>query len=75
MGEALPLIQEAWNWIKGWYKDMFDRALPPAQVTLERITVERVALYSYVTPPGENIPVSVKPFPEDNSVTEEDKIE
>ena len=37
--------------------------------------VERVALYSYVTPLGENIPIYVKPFPVDNSVPEEDDIE
>ena len=36
--------------------------------------VERVALYSYVTPLGENIPISVKPFPVDDSVPEEDHI-
>ena len=42
-GEALlgadpPLIQEAWHRIQGWYKAAVDHALPPAQVTLERIT-------------------------------------
>ena len=69
------LIQVAWKRIKGWYKAVFDRYLPPARVTLERITVERVALYSYVTPPGENIQISVKTFPVDDSVPEEDEIE
>ena len=37
------------------------RAPPPARATLERITAERVDLYSYVTSPGENIPATVAP--------------
>ena len=36
---------------------------------------ERVELYSYVPPPGENIPVSIDPFPVDDSVPMEDEIE
>ena len=34
-----PLHREAWQRIKGWYKAVVDRSPPPAQVTLERITV------------------------------------
>ena len=64
-----PLIQwEACHQIKGWYKSAVDHALPPTRVTLERITAERVELYSYVPPPGMNIPISVQPFPVDDSV-------
>ena len=74
VGVDPPLIQEAWHRIKGWYKDAVDRAPPPAQVTLRRITAERVALYSYVPPPGENIPISISPFQVDNSVPEEGEI-
>ena len=47
---------------------------PPARVTLKRITAERVDLYSYMLPPGENIPVSVEPFPVDDLVLMEDNI-
>ena len=36
---------------------------------------ENVALYSYVSPPGTNIPISVQPFPVDDSVPTEDYIE
>ena len=54
---------------------MVDRALPPAWVTLERITAERVELYSYVPPPGTNTPISMQPFPVDDSVPTEDEIE
>ena len=74
MGADPPLIQEAWHCIKGWYKAAVNRAPPPARVTLERITAERVALYSYIPPPGKNIPISVKPFPVEDSVPEEDEI-
>ena len=61
--------------MKGWYRVAVDRAPPPARVTLERITAERVDLYSYVPPPGENIPVSVYTFLVDNLVPTKDKIE
>ena len=36
---------------------------------------ERVALYSYVPPPGENIPIYIKPLLVDDLVPEEDKVE
>ena len=70
-----PLHREAWHCIKEWYKAAVDRALPPAWVTLERITAERVELYSYVPPPGTKIPIYVQPLPVDDSVPTEDKIE
>ena len=75
LGSDPPLLREAWHWIKGWYKAAVDRAPPPTRVTLERITAERVELYIYVPPPGTNIPISVQPFPVDNSVPTEGKIE
>ena len=49
--------------MKGWYMAVVDRASPLAWVTLKWITSERVDLYRHVPPPGENIPVSVEPFP------------
>ena len=75
VGVDPPLIQEAWHRIKGWYKAAFDRAPPSARVMLERITEDRVALYSYVPPPGENILIYIRPFPVDDSFPEKDKIE
>ena len=75
LGSYPPLHQEDWHRIKGWYKAVFYRALPPAWVALERITTEREELYSYVPPPGTNIPISVKPFPVDDSVPMEYQIE
>ena len=50
---------------------MVDHDLTPAWVNLERMTVERVELYSYVPPPGKNIPISVQLFPVDDSVPTE----
>ena len=75
MGSDPPCHREAWHRIKGWYKAAFDRAPPPARVTLERITAERVDLYRCVPPPGTNTPISVQPFPLEDSVPTEDKIE
>ena len=75
VGVDPPLIQEAWPRIQGWYKDVLDCAPPPARFMLERITAERVALYSYVPPPGGNIPVNTQPFLVDYSVPEEGEIE
>ena len=75
LGSDPPLIQEAWHRIQGWYKAAVDRAPPPARVMLERITAERVALYSRVPPPGDNIPVAIKPFKVDDLVLEEGEIE
>ena len=46
---------EAWNRMEGWYWSAVDCAPPPSWVTLERITADRVELYRYVSPPGENI--------------------
>ena len=74
-GSDPPLHREAWHWIKGWYKAAVKSAPPPARVTLNRITAERFALYSYVPPPGTNIPISVKSFPVDDSVPMEDETE
>ena len=61
--------------MQGWYKAAVDRALPPPQVTLKRITAERVALYSRVPPPGDSIPVEIEPFEVEDKVPDEGKIE
>ena len=74
LGLDPPLHWDTWNRIKGWYRTAVDRAPPPARVTLEQITVERMELYSYVPPSGVNIPISVEPFPVSDLVLTEDKI-
>ena len=75
LGEDPPNAKEAWIRLKGWYKAAFNRAPPPARATLERITVEQVDLYSYISSPGENIPVTVAPAEVDDSVPTEDEID
>ena len=75
LGLDPPPHQESWYRIKGLYWSAVDRSPPPAWVTLKQITAERVDIYSYVPPQGENIPISVEPFPVDNSVPTEDEIE
>ena len=57
LGLFPPLHQESWHRIKGWYKAAFGHATLPDRVTLERITAERVELYSYIPPPGMNVPI------------------
>ena len=74
LGGDPPNAKEAWRSMKGWYKSAVNRAPPPARATLERITAERVELYSYVPPPEENIPVTVTPSDVDDSVPKEDEI-
>ena len=75
VGADPPLIQEGWYRIQGWYKAAVDCALPPARVTIEWITAERVALYSRVPPPGDNISVAIEPFEVKDLVPEEGEIE
>ena len=69
-----PLIQEAWYRLQGWYKAAVDRAPPPAQATLKRITAERVTLYSRVPPPVDSIPVDIAPFAVEDGVPEEAEV-
>ena len=71
----LPLIQEAWYRLQGWYKAAVDRAPPPAQAMLKRVTAERVALYSRVSPPGDSIPVNIEPFAVEDRVPVEGEID
>ena len=71
----LPLIQEAWYCIQGWYKAAVDRAPPPARATLKQITAERLTLYSRVPHPGDSIPVDIEPFAVEDRVPEEGDIE
>ena len=52
-----------------------DRAPPPARATLKRVTAERVALYSWVPPLGDSIPVNIEPFAVEEGVPEEGEIE
>ena len=75
LGSDPPLNREAWHRIKGWYKAAVYHALLPARVTLKWITAERVELYSHIPPLGTNVPISVEPFPVEDSVPTEEEIE
>ena len=68
LGSYPPIHREAWLRLNWCYQAAVDRAPPPTQVTLERITAERVNLYSYLPPLGAIIPISVDPFTVDESV-------
>ena len=75
LGYDPTLHQEPWHRLKGWYWDMVNCSPPPSQVTLKRITAERVELYICILPPGGNIPISMEPFLVDDLVPTEDDIE
>ena len=75
LGSDPQIYREDWHQMKGWYWAAVNCAPPPAWVTLERTTEEQVDLYSYMSPPGENISISVDPFLVDDSVPTEDEIE
>ena len=74
LGGDPPNAKEAWRRMKGWYKAVVNRAPPPARAMIERITAERVELYSYLPPLGENILVTVTPSEVDYLVPKEDNI-
>ena len=74
LGEDPPNAKEAWRRLKVCYKDAVNRAPLPARATLERITGERVDLFSYLPSLGENILVTVTPVEVDDSVPTEDEI-
>ena len=74
LGEDPPNAKEVWQRMKGWYRAAANRGPPPARATVDRITAERVELYSQVPSLGDNIPVTVKPAEIDNSVPTEDEI-
>ena len=69
-----PLIQEACYRLQGGYKVAVDRAPPPAQSTPKRVIAERVALYSRIPPPVDNIPVTIEPFAVEDGVPAEEEI-
>ena len=60
--------------MNGWYKDAANCTPPTAQITLNRIMVERVTLYRHIPPPGDKIPISVEPFLVDDLLHIEDYI-
>ena len=54
-------LQEAWNIFKCWYRHAGDRAPRPSRQDLEKVTADRVALYTKTEPTGPPIEVVVGP--------------
>ena len=69
-----PIPRKAWRRMRGWYREEVDHALPPAQITLKRITVDHKKLYCAVPPSGETIPTSVPPSKIEDSVPTEEEV-
>ena len=63
LGGYPPNAKEVWRRMKGWYNAAVNRALTPARAMLERITAERVELYSQVPSPGVARGCTVQPAP------------
>ena len=60
------LIKEAWRQMWGCYKEATNFPLPPSCVTIAMMTVDRVALYTWVPLPGKNMPMEAATFPINN---------
>ena len=60
--------------MKGWYKTVTKCLPPTARVTLEQVTTEWEALYRWVPPPRDSIPVCIDPFPVDDYIKIVDNI-
>ena len=67
------LHKGTWYHMKGWYKTAANHAPPPTRLTLNQIMAERVVWYCRKPPLGDNIPISVDPFPLEDSITTEEK--
>ena len=53
---------------------MANRPLPPARISLETLTLERVELYAHIPPPGQHITIEVDPFSVDDNILGEEEI-
>ena len=53
---------------------MANRPLPPARISLETLTLERVELYAHIPPPGQHITIEVDPFSVDDNIPGEEDI-
>ena len=66
-------IKKAWDLIRRWFIKAEDRMLPPSREDLEKVTNNRIELYSKSLPP-DRLPILVAPFGIDDVVPEPDKI-
>ena len=68
-----PRIKEAWNIIRRWFIIVDNRPLPPSREDLQKVTNDRIKLYTKSLPP-DRIPILVASFDIDDVVPEPDKI-
>ena len=68
-----PRIKEAWNIIRRWFITVEDRPLPPSREDLQKVTNDRIKLYTKSLPP-DRIPILVAQFDIDDVVPEPDEI-
>ena len=64
----LPLIKEVWIRMWEWYNDSIEHHSPPARVSIDHMTAERMDLYWDVPFPGHPVPVGLHPLPVKDSV-------
>ena len=69
-GEA----QEAWRIVRAWYRAATDRPSRPSRTDLQKVTDDRIELYTQEDPPEDPIPVLVAPYDVDDDVPTEDEI-
>jgi hypothetical protein len=74
LAQETPDLQGAWNALKGWYREAGDRAPPPSRDTLEKVTKERIDLYTKEAPPGDPIPIIVDPVEVSDEIPGEEEI-
>ena len=67
-------LKEAWCVAKGWYRTVDDIAPKTCYESMEKQTAEKVKLYEKVEPPGEPIPINVKPFVVPDAAPEDSEI-
>ena len=54
--------KQAWQALKGWYRQVTGKAPKPCYQCMAKKTTERVELYAKVPPPGAPIPINIEPF-------------
>ena len=57
--------------MQGWYRGAVDRPLTPDRVAIVTMTAERVEVYGHIPLQGQQVPVGVQLFPEEESILEE----
>ena len=67
-------VQEAWYYVKGWYRQVSKTGTKPCFATTEQQTRGQEELYAQNPPSGANIPVNFEPYDIDDSAPGDDEI-